>query len=103
MSEQATKHARADSCVTGWSSGDAIPRVEYRDDEIATWRAVYAKLDQLFESHACKQHIKGFRQMERECGYSRERIPQLEDISRYLKSKSSSDPLSLSSCARLPP
>lgn len=68
-------------------SGEPIPYVDYREDEIATWRSVYSKLDQLFESHACWQHIRAFRQMERECGYSRDKIPQLEDISRYLKSK----------------
>lgn len=68
-------------------SGQEIPRVEYREDDIATWRFVYKQLDKLFETHACEQHVRAFRLMEKEIGYSCDAIPQLEDVSNYLKSK----------------
>lgn len=68
-------------------SGETIPRVEYRADEIATWKFVYNQLDKLFETHACEQHVKAFRLMEKEIGYTSDAIPQLEDVSNYLKSK----------------
>lgn len=64
-----------------------IPRVEYREDEIKTWRFVYEKLDTLFKTHACSIHEKAFRVLERECGYSKDNIPQLEDVSQFLKSE----------------
>lgn len=69
------------------SSGETIPRVEYREDEIKTWRFVYEKLDALFKTHACSIHEKAFRVLERECGYSKDNIPQLEDVSQFLKSE----------------
>ena len=78
------------SCISRvivlYPSGQPIPRVEYREDEIATWKFVYNQLDKLFETHACEQHIKAFRLMEKEIGYTANSMPQLEDVSQYLKS-----------------
>lgn len=66
--------------------GDAIPRVEYTKDEIATWRTIYTNLKNLFPTHACKEFNRVLPLLEQHCGYSEDNIPQLEDVSNYLKS-----------------
>ncbi|RWS26957.1 tyrosine 3-monooxygenase-like protein, partial [Leptotrombidium deliense] len=48
---------------------------------------VYRKLLELFPTHACKQHVQVFKILEKECGYSPNNIPQLEDITVFLKKK----------------
>eukprot|EP00162_Nutomonas_longa_P005592 comp16247_c0_seq1/m.25751 comp16247_c0_seq1/g.25751 ORF comp16247_c0_seq1/g.25751 comp16247_c0_seq1/m.25751 type:complete len:318 (+) comp16247_c0_seq1:134-1087(+) len=68
------------------STGQPIPRIEYTENEIATWRTVYSRLRSLIPSHACKQYNYIFPLLERECGYGPDSIPQLEDVSRFMKS-----------------
>lgn len=67
-------------------SGDTIPRVFYTEDEVKTWRYIYLELKSLYKTHACRQHIEAFEQLEKENIYSPDFIPQLEDVSRFLKS-----------------
>ena len=69
------------------SSGDEIPRVNYTKDEISTWRTIYTNLKNLFPTHACKEFNRVLPLLEQHCGYSEDNIPQLEDVSNYLKSK----------------
>ncbi|KAG1689101.1 Tyrosine 3-monooxygenase [Nymphon striatum] len=68
--------------------GDKIAIVEYTPDEISTWGAVYKELVDLFETHACTQHIKVFRILEKECGYRKDNIPQLQDVSDFMYRRS---------------
>lgn len=65
--------------------GSAIPHVEYTADEIRTWGEVFSHLKALYALHACKQHRQVFPLLEKHCGYSADRVPQLEDISRFLQ------------------
>ncbi|CAL8079164.1 unnamed protein product [Orchesella dallaii] len=65
--------------------GDPIPRVEYLETEITTWRHVFNKVVSLLSSHACKQYADAFRLLQREVGYRPDNIPQLDDVSNFLK------------------
>ena len=56
-------------------------------EEIATWDAVYSKVFELLPGRASSMHRKYLSVMETECGFGLGKIPQLEDVSNFLKSK----------------
>uniref|UniRef100_A0AAQ5YUK3 Tyrosine 3-monooxygenase n=1 Tax=Amphiprion ocellaris TaxID=80972 RepID=A0AAQ5YUK3_AMPOC len=64
-----------------------LPTVEYTAEEISTWRQVYQQLRSIYPSLACRQFLDGLQQLEKECGYGDEQIPQLREISAFLKEK----------------
>jgi len=68
-----------------YKHGERIPKIEYTKEEIDTWRVVYNNLTKMYPTHACKQYNYVFPLLEQNCGYSPDNIPQLEDISRFLK------------------
>lgn len=67
--------------------GEPIPRVKYSSDEIKTWTMVYDKLMPLTEKFACTEYKSVLPEMRARCGFARDNIPQLQDISEYLKEK----------------
>lgn len=48
-------------------------------------REVYRQLRSIYPSLACRQFMDGLLQLEKECGYGEERIPQLREVSAFLK------------------
>jgi phenylalanine-4-hydroxylase len=66
-------------------TGNPIPRIDYTKNEIKTWKAVYERLVTMYPTHACKEHQYVFPLLIQNCGYSPDSIPQLEDISNFLK------------------
>lgn len=48
-------------------------------------REVYRQLRGIYPSLACRQFLEALQQLERECGYGEDRIPQLRDVSAFLK------------------
>lgn len=68
-----------------YKHGDKIPKVEYTQRETGTWTAIYDKVAHLYKQYACKEYNHIFPLMEENCGFRRDNIPQLEDVSRFLK------------------
>lgn len=48
-------------------------------------KEVYTTLKGLYITHACREYLEAFQLLERFSGYREDNIPQLEDVSRFLK------------------
>lgn len=51
-------------------------------------RLIYRQLRKLYPTAACKQHIHVLDVLEKEGGFTDTAIPQLEDVSRFMKRRS---------------
>ncbi|XP_070537788.1 tyrosine 3-monooxygenase-like isoform X2 [Ptychodera flava] len=67
--------------------GQPVPRVDYTEDERSTWKIVYQSLKELYPNLACSQHNAVFKLLEDKGIYSEDKIPQLEDVSNFLKQR----------------
>ncbi|XP_030844374.1 protein henna-like isoform X1 [Strongylocentrotus purpuratus] len=65
--------------------GEPIPRVTYTEIEIKTWNTIFTNLSDLFKTHACQEFNYVFPLLMENCGYQPDNIPQLEDVSNFLK------------------
>lgn len=48
-------------------------------------RTIYNKLVSLYPTHACKEFNDAFQSLKEKCGYGPNSIPQLEDISNFMR------------------
>ena len=61
--------------------GESIPTIEYTADEVRTWTAIWDKLQPLLSRYACAEYVRLLPLLMENCGYARERIPQIAHIS----------------------
>lgn len=47
---------------------------------------MFRELHKLYLRHACKEYLDNWPDLVKYCGYREDNIPQLQDISTYLKS-----------------
>lgn len=65
--------------------GQKIPHIEYTEEEIRTWNKVLSELIKLYPSHACREFNYVFPLLVENCGYRPGNIPQLQDVSDFMK------------------
>lgn len=66
-------------------SGEKIPRVQYTPEEKQTWKAIYNRLTSMYPEFACSQMNYVLPLLQDNCGYGETSIPQLQDISDFIK------------------
>lgn len=68
-----------------YKHGQILPHVDYTEEEIKTWGIVFNNVTKLYETHACREHNHVFPLLIQNCGYRENNIPQLEDVSNFLR------------------
>ena len=66
-----------------------IPAIDYTKEETETWDFCYQRLKQLFKTHACEEFNWTVNEFIRHGIFQDRKVPQLDDISEFVKSKTS--------------
>lgn len=81
------RRALVDHLARNYRYGGEFPVVDYNDAENATWREVYARLADLRCRYACSEYQRALADMERNCAFGSDRIPQGREVSDFLESR----------------
>ncbi|XP_050573862.1 tyrosine 3-monooxygenase isoform X1 [Bombus affinis] len=65
--------------------GDPIPNIPYTETENETWSRVFNTIVDLVPKHACAEYRRTFRKLQEEKIFESHRIPQLQEVSEFLK------------------
>ncbi|BFZ24847.1 hypothetical protein BsWGS_27886 [Bradybaena similaris] len=68
-----------------YKHGSQIPYMEYTSVEKKAWGTVFAELVKLYPTHACREFNHVFPLLMENCGYREDNIPQLQDVSDFLR------------------
>jgi len=68
-----------------YKHGEPLPHVDYNKEEIETWGVIFKNLTKLYKTHACKEYNHVFPLLVDNCGFKEDNIPQLEDVSNFLR------------------
>ncbi|KAE8297180.1 Tryptophan 5-hydroxylase [Larimichthys crocea] len=85
LTQQLRKHA--DIIEISPSETSAHPDDAFTAEEVRTWGMVFRELNKLYPSHACKEYLKNLPLLSKHCNYSEDNIPQLDDVSHFLKER----------------
>lgn len=64
-----------------------IATIDYTDKEIHCWTAVWDRMETLWDKYACKEYLHSLDLMKNHCNYNRNAIPQQQDITKFLESR----------------
>ncbi|KAL6779744.1 AAH1 [Auxenochlorella protothecoides x Auxenochlorella symbiontica] len=86
FADEAYKQRRVDICkiASKHEIGAPIPAIEYTAEETAVWSYVMNELAELFPAHACSEFLASWREL----GFSPRRVPQLQEVSEFLRARS---------------
>lgn len=70
--------------------GQPLPHVEYRQEELITWKRVFERQTALYSSHACREYNAGLKLLIDSGAYSADSIPQLAKVSAVLEAATGS-------------
>lgn len=77
----------ADIAVNYRLAHGPVPKVKYTEAEVETWKTIYEALSPLHKMNACHEFNTAMTEMEKNCGFASNHIPQIADINSYLSTK----------------
>jgi len=71
-----------------YKMGDQIEVIDYTPEEVNCWGLIWDRLMELLPEYACEEYLEAMELLQKEAGYSRNKIPQLQDINEIVQSRS---------------